>query len=99
MATLTDKSPYPHQISRRSIFIGAGASLFCAPAIVRATSFMPVRVLRLPIERLHACFVQRIYFAALFNNLRTGRMTVNANGKIASEADARRIVARARPHG
>lgn len=29
-------------ITRRSIFIGAAASLICAPAIVRATSLMPV---------------------------------------------------------
>ena len=34
-------------ITRRSIFIGA---LICAPAIVRATSLMPVRALML-IER------------------------------------------------
>ena len=33
-------------ITRRSIFIGAAASLLCAPAIVRATSLMPVRSLR-----------------------------------------------------
>ena len=33
-------------ITRRSIFIGAAASLICAPAIVRATSLMPVRRLR-----------------------------------------------------
>ena len=32
-------------ITRRSIFIGAAASLICAPAIVRATSLMPVRAL------------------------------------------------------
>ena len=38
-------------ITRRSIFIGAAASLICAPAIVRATSLMPVRTLMLPIER------------------------------------------------
>ncbi len=30
-------------ITRRSILIGAAASLICAPAIVRATSLMPVR--------------------------------------------------------
>ena len=36
-------------ITRRSIFIGAAASLFCAPAIVRAASLMPIKgvILRL----------------------------------------------------
>jgi hypothetical protein len=33
-------------ITRRSIFIGAAASLLCAPAIVRAASLMPLRGLR-----------------------------------------------------
>jgi hypothetical protein len=31
------------RMTRRNIFIGAAASLICAPAIVRATSPMPVR--------------------------------------------------------
>ncbi len=35
-----------YQMTRRSILIGAAASLVCAPAIVRATSLMPVRSLR-----------------------------------------------------
>jgi hypothetical protein len=41
-------------ITRRSIFIGAAASLICAPAIVRATSLMPVRRLRGPIGPQYA---------------------------------------------
>ena len=36
-----------YRMTRRSIFIGAAASLICAPAIVRATSLMPVRGLPL----------------------------------------------------
>ncbi len=39
-------------ITRISIFIGAAASLICAPAIVRATSLMPVCSLRGPIGLL-----------------------------------------------
>ena len=38
-------------ITRRSIFIGAAASLVCASAIVRIASLMPVRGLILPVER------------------------------------------------
>jgi hypothetical protein len=30
-------------ITRRSMFIGAAASLICAPSIVRASSLMPIR--------------------------------------------------------
>jgi hypothetical protein len=45
----------PHSlITRRSIFHGATASLICAPAIVRATSLMPVRGMRLPFGHQHA---------------------------------------------
>ena len=92
--------PTPNRIiTRRGIFIGAAASVICAPAIVRATSLMPVHVLRWPVERSHFGFVQRLYFAALYNNLRTGRMTVYANGELVSEARARRTVARALAHG
>ena len=43
---MTAKSPENDQgslITRRSIFIGAAASLLCMPAIVRATNLMPVR--------------------------------------------------------
>jgi hypothetical protein len=39
-----------YRMARRSILIGAAASLMCAPAIVRVTSLMPVR--RLP-ERVN----------------------------------------------
>ena len=38
-----------YQMTRRSILISAAASLICAPAIVRATSLMPVRSLPLQI--------------------------------------------------
>ena len=43
-------------ITRRSIFIGAAASLICAPAIVRVTSLMPVRCLKGPIGPQYAGF-------------------------------------------
>jgi hypothetical protein len=81
----------------RRIFIGAAAALICAPAIVRATSLMPVRRLLLP--RPYAGFVQRLYFNALDNDLRAGQMSTHLNGKIVSMADARQTVARARAYG
>ena len=55
---------------------------------------MPVRALRRPTESTYAGFVERLFFAWLDSDLRTGRMTAKANGKIVSEA-----VAYARLHG
>ena len=92
-------------ITRRSVFIGAAASLICAPAIVRAASLMPVRSLILPIEsplRLDPLgeFYRRCFYRNLDFDLRTGRgMSTVENGKIISVADARRMVAYARAQG
>ena|SRR3974390_244113 len=92
-------------ITRRSIFIGAAASLICAPAIVRAASLMPVRSLILPIEsplRLDPLgeFYRRCFYHNLDFDLRTGRsMSTVENGQIISVADARRMVAHARAQG
>jgi hypothetical protein len=86
-------------ITRRSIFIGAAASLICAPAIVRATSLMPVRRLRGPIGPQYAGFCERLMYQSLESNLRAGRMSTVLNGKIIPEADANRMVAYARAQG
>ena len=91
-------------ITRRSIFIGAAASLICAPAIVRATSLMPVRALMLierplPIGPQYAGFCERLMYHSLDSNLRAGRMSTVLNGKIIPEAEARRMVAYARAQG
>jgi hypothetical protein len=86
-------------ITRRSIFIGAAASLLCAPAIVRATSLMPVRSLGGPIGPQYAGFVERLFYHSLDSNLKAGCMSTVLNGKIISEADARRMVSYARAQG
>ena len=86
-------------ITRRSILIGAAASLICAPAIVRATSLMPVRRLRGPIGPQYAGFCERLMYQSLESNLRAGRMSTVLNGKIIPEAEARRMVAYARAQG
>jgi hypothetical protein len=90
----------PHSLlTRRSILRGAAASLVCAPAIVRATSLMPMHGLRLPVGQQHAGFVERLYFHALDRDLRVGQMSTHLNGKIVSMADARQTVMRARANG
>jgi hypothetical protein len=86
-------------ITRRSIFIGAAASLICAPAVVRTTSLMPVHGLILPIGPRYAGFCERLFYHSLDINLRAGRMSTILNGKIVPTAEARRMVAYARAQG
>lgn len=88
---------YP--MARRSILIGAAASLICAPAIVRAASLMPVRRLRGSIGPHYAGFVERLFYHSLDSNLRAGQMSTVLNGKLIPEHDARRMVAYARAQG
>src|ERR1035437_11053858 len=90
------------RMTRRRIFIGAAASLICAPAIVRAASLMPVRSLIFPIKlssRLNPLgeFYRRCFYHNLDFELRTGRnMTMTVEYGIISVADARQMVANAR---
>ena len=89
-------------ITRRSIFIGAGASLLCAPGIVRATNLMPVRRLPFPHGRQYAGFVERLYLAALeshVRNLRPDQTTTYFNHAVMAVEDARRRVTSAQAHG
>ena len=86
-------------ITRRSIFIGAAASLICAPAIVRAASLMPVRRLRVRIGPQYAGFCERLMYHSLDCDLRAGRMKTVLNAKIIPEAQARRMVAYALAQG
>ena len=88
-----------YQVTRRSIFVGAAASLICAPAIVRAASLMPVRRLRGPIGPQYAGFCERLMYQSLDSNLKAGRVSTVINGKIVAVADARRMVAYARAQG
>ena len=60
-------------MTRRSILLGAGASLLFAPAIVRVTSLMPVRGLILPSERPYAGFCTRLFFHLLDGQLSRGQ--------------------------
>ncbi len=55
--------PDRNLVTRRSIFIGAAASLLCAPAIVRAANLMPVRRLPFPYGPQYAGFVERLYLS------------------------------------
>jgi hypothetical protein len=79
-----------YRMTRRNIFIGAAASLICAPAIVRAASIMPV--CGLPLQLLNpellnplGQFYRRCFYHSLDSDLRAGRaMTTLNNDKIIS---------------
>lgn len=90
-------------ITRRSILIGAAASLICAPAIVRASNLMPVRCLPFPFGRQYAGFVERLYFHTLEGSLqaalREGAASVGVCGRSIPIDTARRRVAYAQAHG
>ena len=90
-------------ITRRSIIIGAAASLICAPAIVRVTSLMPVRRLPPPFGPQYAGFVERLFLHALDRSLQAGllkgQMSIELCGHTYPVADASRIVARAQDYG
>lgn len=95
----TDTSKTKHILTRRTLLIGAGASLLCAPAVVRAASIMPVRQVIVSSPRPYAGFADRLFFDALDRSLKSGRMTTVRNGKLVTEAEALRWVAHAQHHG
>jgi hypothetical protein len=88
----TNRHP-DYRTTRRSLLIGAAASLICAPAIVRAASLMPAR--NLPLQRwsLLGEFYRDCFYHSLDHGLRTGRMIASINGEIVSVVEARRMVA------
>src|ERR1019366_3720073 len=95
-----------YQMTRKNIFIGAAASLICAPSIVRAASLMPVRGLPLQFLNLEFLnpsgqFYRSNFYDNLDNDLRAGRaMTYGPiGGKTISVAEGHRIVAHARAEG
>jgi hypothetical protein len=87
-------------LTRRRIFVGGVATVICAPATVRAESLMPIRGLILPMERVHAGFVERLRFHWMEQLLKNGWTAERATtfGGI-SENEARRQVTYARMHG
>ena len=87
-------------MTRRSLFIGAAAALIHAPAIIRATSLMPVPGLPLQFLDPLGEFYRRCFYHSLESDLRVGRsMSTVIDGKIISVAEARRMVAYAWAQG
>ena len=91
---------HDYRMTRRSIFIGAAASLICAPAVVRAASLMPVRGLPLHFLSPLGKFYRGCFYHSLESDLRAARsISTVIDGKIVSVAEARRMVAYARAQG
>ena len=97
-----------YRMTRRSILIGAAASLICAPAIVRAASLMPVRGLPLQflnperkIPKTVGEWYQQCFYNNLNNQLRAGHaMTYGPiGGPRITVTEGYRIVAQARADG
>jgi hypothetical protein len=87
-------------LTRRRFFVAGVASLICASAIVRAESLMPIRALIVPMQPLHAGFVERLRFHWLELALTkewTDKAALMFGG--ISENEARRQITYARMHG
>ena len=87
-------------LTRRRIFVGGVATVICAPAIVRAESLISIRALIVPMQPVHAGFIERLRFHWMEQALKNGWTTQRARtfGGI-SENAARRQVTYARMHG
>jgi hypothetical protein len=90
-------------ITRRSIFIGAAASLLCAPAIVRIANLMPVRRLPFPYGPQYAGYVDRLFLHSIESSLkaclRAGRTIVEVGDHKIPLESAQQTVASAQAHG
>ena len=76
-------------ITRRSIFIGAAATLLCAPAIVRATNLMPVRRIILKSDVNYYGFVDRLWASCSFSTIIERRNAGLSANEIAAEMNAK----------
>ena len=68
-------------IVRRNFLVGVAASLICAPAVVRASSLMPVRSFAPLYERGQHGFIERLYVHThiwRIMRLRTGGLSSTA---------------------
>jgi len=92
--------------TRRSVLLGLVASALAAPAIVRASSIMPVRRVLIPepvlitaARRPYAGYVQRLMCDSLAAGLLRGDVTTNINGQVPTLNEAERMVRGALQNG
>jgi hypothetical protein len=88
-------------ITRRGIFIGAAASVICAPSLVRAARLMPVRNLDIATDQIYPGFCERLRLNCIETALNRGWRIEEDSltfGGI-SEDHARNSIANARARG
>jgi hypothetical protein len=89
-----------HRLTRRSILVGATASLLYAPAVVPATSLMPTRSSTSQHLNPLGEYYRRCFYHSLDSDLKAGRsMSIVCDGKIISVVEGRRMVAYAQRKG
>ena len=88
MAALISDNNQSSLITRRSIFIGAAASLLCMPAIVRATNLMPVRRIILKSDHYYG-FVDRLWASQYFSTIIERQNAGLSANEIAAEMNAK----------
>ena len=105
MTALILDSDHSSLLSRRGIFMGAAASLICAPAIVHAANIMTVHRVPFPFGPLYAGFAERLFLhsieSSLQDALRRGLTILDQSyyrDEISVES-AQRKVAFAQAHG
>ena len=78
--------------TRRSALLGLGASLLAAPAIVHASSIMPVRrVLITEPDRRYAGFIERLYYESCASRLlQHGGIIMHFSGRNPTLSEAER---------
>jgi hypothetical protein len=76
-------------IARRNFFFGVAASLICAPAVVRAASLMPVRIVPTVVQLQHFGFCERLYVAGILPTIMRLQDAGFALEEIAADLNAR----------
>jgi len=76
-------------IVRRRVLIGAAATLVCAPAVVRAASLMPVRIVPPVAKPQYYGFCERLYVAGHLPIIRRFQNAGFSSQEIAAELNAR----------
>jgi hypothetical protein len=101
MTALISGLHYDSQLTRKTILIGAAASLICAPSVVRAASLMPICSVIAPANRIYVGFVDRLRLHCMEQALRRG-WNAERDGSFfggISESHAKASAANARVHG